>query len=89
MLAESPEAAKRLRSVRPGDELELRPEPDNEADPRVLLVVDDQPVAYVPAYLAASLATERNAAQVTATAEHVNGPATASHLRLLCRLVIG
>lgn len=91
VLAESPETREAaLRSVRPGDELELRPEPDNEADPRALLVVvDDQPVAYVPAYLAAFLATERKAAQVTATAEHVNGPATASHLRLLCRLVIG
>lgn len=79
-----------LRSVQPGDELELRPEPDNEADPHALLVVaDGQPVAYVPAYLAAFLATEREATQITATVEHINGPATASHLRLLCRLVIG
>lgn len=91
VVAESPQVRETaLQSLRRGDTLDVVPEPDNEADANALLLaVAAEPVAYLPAYLARLLAEQHRHADVEVLVEHVNGPSTASHLRLLCRLFIG
>lgn len=77
-----------MASLRAGDDLGLLPEPDNEHNPKALLLTaDGVPVAYLPDYLTGyvheAMADDRD---VCVEVENVNGPDTASHLRLLCRI---
>ena len=83
--AEEPAAREAAMSaLRPGDTLTLRPEPDNEFDPHAVLIVrDGQALGYVPRYLTELV---RHTPNVSLAVEHINGPETSSHLRLLCRL---
>lgn len=76
-------------SVRPGDELAIRTEPENEYDSRALLLdnVTGEPLGYVPNYLLDDVHKHiEEGGSVAVHAEHVNGPDTPAHLRLLARL---
>lgn len=79
----------RLAQLEPGAKLCLRPEPDNDSDPRAVLLDarTDEPVGYIPSYLLDYLHKQRDqGADVEVTVEQVNGPDTPWHLRLLCRM---
>lgn len=78
----------RLHSMRAGQVLQLRDQPDNPANPRAVLidVRDDAPVGHVPDWLLDDVhALRGTASQITLVAERINRDAP-SHLRLLCRL---
>lgn len=79
-----------MASLRPGDELKLIPEPDNDYNPdALLLAAGGVLVAYVPDYLADYVhQAVREGRQLRVEVENVNGPKTASHLRLLCRMTV-
>ncbi len=88
--------AERLRHVRPGDRLELVPEPGNEVSERAVLVGPestrsrDDALGYVPDALTPLIhELWRVNAVYRVTAEHVNLPGTSSvadRMRLLARL---
>jgi hypothetical protein len=85
-----PGAAAVVDELAAGDELVLAADPENQFNPRalLLLVVDGRAAGYVPDYLVEHIheLTHLNRAEPLITVEHVNDAATAPHLRLLCRL---
>lgn len=83
-----PEAEDVLATLRPGDELVIRPQPENSHDPRALLLdaKGTTPVGYVPSYLLDEVHKWRSDRAVACFVERVNSPETPPHLRLLCRL---
>jgi hypothetical protein len=74
-----------LRSLKPGDRLALRPEPDNEANSHALVVVEagGHKLGYVPDAL---LEHVHDVADPVVTVVRVNGPEVGVRLRLLVRL---
>lgn len=85
-------ASDRIADLARGQELFVRPQPDDPADPRALLldVATNEPVGWIPAYLLDAVHKYREddtALQVTV--EQANGPEVPWRLRLLCRLLIG
>lgn len=83
-------ASEVVASVAEGDELTLEREPSNPVNDRAVLLNarTDQRVGWAPDYLLDLLYDLRDihGQWPSITAEHVNGPSTPSHLRLLCRL---
>jgi hypothetical protein len=72
-----------LATLRPGDPVELRPDPQNEHNPMALKVVHGRPFGYVPdplLELVTSL-SDRHARVV-----HVNGPEAGTHMRCLIEI---
>ena len=82
---------KRIASLREGEELDLRDEPDNPHNDRaVRLEAKGQPVGWIPDYLLEQVWKNRGAGRrIHVTVERANGPETPWHIRLLCRLEIG
>lgn len=79
-----------VAEVTAGDALELIDEPDNRVNPRAVLLNSRTGgrVGRVPDYLVTTIheLRECDSADVRVVAEHVNGPNTGPHMRLLCRL---
>lgn len=77
-----------LAVTRTGDELTLRPEPNNPVSPDALLVVtvDGVPIGWVPELLVPYVQAVREAGGWTLSARRVNGPDTAWHLRVVARV---
>lgn len=87
-----PDAEDVLAELAPGDVLRLVEEPDNERDPRAILLNtrNDTPVGWVPSYLLDMVHKFRDSGQtLQVTVVRVNGPSMPWHLRLLCRLDVG
>jgi transcriptional regulator with XRE-family HTH domain len=85
-----PGASDAVSALKPGDRLEIRPEPKNPANPRALhLTASDSPVGWVPDYLLEEVCGHLNAGRIVdVTVERANGPSAPWHLRLLCRMSI-
>jgi hypothetical protein len=84
-------AAARVAALRPGQELLIRAEPDNEYDARALLldVTTGDAVGWIPSYLLDYVHKNlEGGATARVIVEKVNGPDAPWHLRLLCRLEI-
>jgi hypothetical protein len=83
-------AGEAIGALQEGDELTLVDDSANEFNPRAMLLNTrtGRTVGYAPGYLLDTIhdLRERDAASVRVTVEHVNGPDTAPHMRLLCRL---
>lgn len=83
-------AANAVSEVRRGDVLNLVDDPDNEVNPRAMLMSNrtGQTVGWVPNYLVDMIHELRESfdVDVEITAEHVNPETTPPHMRLLCRL---
>ncbi len=79
-----------MGSLRLAGRLELLPEPDNDYNQKALLLaIDRVPVAYLPDYLTEYVhGAFTDGREVSVEVENVNGPNTASHLRLLCRMSV-
>ena len=77
----------RLLMVQSGDQLALRAEPDNPANPRALLidVVAGEPVGWVPDWLLDEVHDLMNGEEFDLRVEKVNMDAP-WHLKLLCRI---
>jgi hypothetical protein len=85
-------AEERIQALSRGEELTLEPQPDNEVDPRAMLIdtASGGAVGWVPNYLLDDVHKALEAGiDVRCLVEQANGPETPWHLRLLCRLVIG
>jgi hypothetical protein len=82
--------SRRIAALRPGMELAARDEPDNPNNTRaIILDVSGRAVGWVPDYLLDYVHKKRDEGQsVRVVVEHVNGPETPWHLRLLCRLEV-
>jgi len=78
----------RVSQLRIGDELALRHDADNEANPNAILLdtATGQPVGWVPDYLVDQVHHYRSRGPVRVFVERANGPDVPAHLRLLCRL---
>jgi hypothetical protein len=84
-------AEERINALRPAQQLSLLREPENEEDPRAVLidVTTNAPVGYVPSYLLDFLLKRWDGGvQPQVYVERANGPEAPWHLRLLCRLVM-
>lgn len=78
----------RLGALRDGEQLHLRPEPDNPANERAQLICADsgEPVGYVPDWLLTDIEElQAKTNQLEIIAERVS-PDAPPHLRLLCRI---
>jgi hypothetical protein len=77
-----------LNELRPGDALDIIPEPENVENRQAIVVLGapSVPVGWVPDLLVEDLHQLMQIAHVTVTAEHINGADAPSHLRLLARL---
>ena len=76
-----------LDQIVPGAQLTLTAEPGNPMNPLAIMVVgSDVPVGWVPDLLAEDVYRLMPSANVTVTAEHVNGSDAPWHMRLLARL---
>jgi hypothetical protein len=79
-----------LQGLEPGDKLGIFREPGNVKNPLAIIVTisPDQliPIGWVPDLLVEDLQRLLDCAQVTVTAEHINGADAPWHLRLLARL---
>jgi len=77
-----------LSSLHPGDALQLVREPANKHNPLALLVMAPvaTPVGWVPNLMVEDMHELIARADVSVTAEHINGPDAPWHLRLLARL---
>ena len=77
-----------LSRLRPGDALQLVREPANKHNPLALLVMAPAatPVGWVPNLMVEDMHKLIARADVSVTAEHINGPDAPWHLRLLARL---
>ena len=77
-----------LSRLRPGDALQLVREPENKHNPLALLVMAPAaiPVGWVPNLMVEDMHKLIARADVSVTAEHINGPDAPWHLRLLARL---
>ena len=84
-------AAAAVSAVRRGDVLNLVDDPDNDVNPRAMLMSNrtGQTVGWVPNYLVDMIHELRESfdVDVEITAEHVNPETTPPHMRLLCRLL--
>lgn len=80
-------ADERLRALVPGQELLLRPQPDNPVNELAILLDADagQPVGWVPDWLVGEVHELLNAGAVHVRVAQVN-PDAPSHLRLMCAL---
>lgn len=78
-----------LDSLQPGDELTLRPEPDNPANPRALVVstLAGVGIGWVPDLLLDYVHTVVQSSAAQLVVRRVNGPDLPPHLRLVVRLV--
>lgn len=83
-------ATEAVDQLHAGQCLTLVDDPDNVMNGRALLLAgaDRLPVGWVPDYLVEHLheLREWNHTDPTVTVEHVNGPDTAPHMRVLCRV---
>ena len=77
-----------LARLHPGDALQLVREPANKHNPLALLVMAPAatPVGWVPNLMVEDMHKLIARADVSVTAEHINGPDAPWHLRLLARL---
>ena len=77
-----------LSGLRPGDLLQVVREPENKHNPLALLVMAPAatPVGWVPNLMVEDMHKLTARADVSATAEHINGSDAPWHLRLLVRL---
>ena len=77
-----------LSRLHPGDALQLVREPANKHNPLALLVMAPAatPVGWVPNLMVEDMHKLIARADVSVTAEHINGPDAPWHLRLLARL---
>jgi hypothetical protein len=77
-----------LASLKPGAALGLVREPLNPKNPLAIIVLGPSsvPVGWVPNLLVDDMHRLMASANVTATAVHINPPATPPHMRLLARL---
>lgn len=82
----TPEAQDRIVRLEQDDELQLLREPENEADPRAVLVTDDDSLhlGYVPGPLLDLIETLEDP---QTTVLRANGPDVGFHFRLLARTV--
>src|SRR5690606_9910857 len=84
-----PNAAPVLEQLRAGDRLDIRPQPQNPADPNAVAIFSSgHPLGYIPRYLAADvnrLLRECPGGEVRLFVERVNHDAPFQQ-RLLCRL---
>lgn len=79
----------RVAQLESGMVLQVRPDPDNDRDPRALLldVRSGEPVGYGPGYLLDYVYKRwEQGAHVQVAVEQVNGPEVPWHLRVLCRM---
>jgi len=84
-----PGAQERIARLQEGDELMLRPEPDNPKNPAAMLldVEHGEPVGWLPDYLLPEFHSHVAADHTPAVyVVKANGPEVPWHLRLLCRL---
>lgn len=83
-------AADAVEILRTGDLLAVVEEPDNDVNPRAILLNSktDERVGWVPDYLVDLMheLREFNGGWPEISVEHVNSAMTPPHLRLLCRL---
>ncbi|MGH3995870.1 MAG: HIRAN domain-containing protein [Pseudonocardiaceae bacterium] len=81
-------AAARIGQLRPGDQLHLRPEPDNEFNARAVLVTiyDDQAIGWVPDLLTDYVQHALSMGTPAVRVSKVNGEDTPPNLRLLVEL---
>jgi len=82
------EAMDRLGRVSLGDQLEIRPEPDNPIDPRALLVdvANNQPVGWIPSWLLDEVHSRiEEGAEIRIEVEQINIDAP-DHLKLMARI---
>lgn len=81
-------ASERISRLSTGDELVLRPEPDNRVNPDALQLDNStgEPVGWVPDYLLNLVHDYQERGPVQVSVERANGPDAPPHLRLLCRL---
>ncbi len=87
----TPDVEARMKRLRPGQHLQLRAEPDNQANPRAVLldVERGEPVGWVPNYLLDYVHKHREAGStIDVTVVKANGPEAPAHLRLLARMVV-
>lgn len=92
MAQDLPDAEAALAELSPGDILRLVEEPDNELDPRAVLLNtrNDTPVGWVPSYLLDMVHKFRDLDRtLEVIVVRANGPSVPWHLRLLCRLEAG
>ena len=76
-----------LAEMRPGDELRIAHESGNPVNPLALMVLGSSvPVGWVPDLLVDDMQVLLDRSTVSVTVDHVNGPDTPWHLRLLARL---
>lgn len=84
-------ASEAIEELADGDTLDLVPEESNPVNERAMLLSSrtGRPVGYVPDYLLETIhdLLDHDAGSVRVLVEHVNPPASAPHMRLLCRLV--
>lgn len=85
-----PGAAETVAGLQPGDELRIVPEPDNEYDPRALLLdAQGVHVGWIPSFLLDEVHKWREGGRaVHCVVERANGTDVLWHLRLLCLLQI-
>jgi len=81
-------ALDRVHELVPGQELMLRPEPDNPVNPKAVLidVSSNEPIGWVPDWLAGELeplVRDGSAIRIIAEKINLNAP---SHLSVLCRI---
>lgn len=81
-------ASEGISRLSAGDELLLRPEPDNPVNPNALLLdnTTGEPVGWVPDYLLDLVHDYQDRGPIQIFVERANGPDAPPHLRLLCRL---
>lgn len=84
-------ASEAVDRLQVGQTLVIVDDPDNEMNGRALLLAGDDrvPVGWIPDYLVEHIHELRqwNGDDPTVTVEHLNGPDTAPHMRVLCRVV--
>lgn len=87
----TPDIDERMAQLRAGQQLQLRPEPDNPANPRAVLLdaAHGEPVGWVPNYLLDYLHKHLDAGSgVDVTVVKANGPEAPAHLRVLARMAV-
>jgi transcriptional regulator with XRE-family HTH domain len=78
--------AKLIARLKPGQRLDLHPEPDNPVNPHAIMIVTNgRQVGWMPNYLLDEVRKVPES-HVRVYVERANGPTTPWHLRLLCRL---
>jgi hypothetical protein len=87
-----PGAAERIERLQAGQELAIRPEPDNPQDERALLldVTSGQAIGWVPRYLLDYVHKHLGQGEdLRVYVDRVNGPEASWHMRVLARMEIG